>query len=236
VSEDPLRSALEALSRFYVGAATVSDTLTRVAELAVQAIAPVAYAGITMDIDGRKRTAVFTDAASPEIDRAQYDAGDGPCLTAYRECRTVTIDRTRAPGPWPEFRAAAADHGIGSTLSLPLVVGETAVGALNFYASDENAFDDASARTAELFAAQAAIVLANVHAYWEKHELSEGLAEAMKNRAVIEQAKGVLIGAEGISEDAAFAVLVKASQRENVKLREIARRIVENAITRRASV
>jgi AmiR/NasT family two-component response regulator len=57
--------------------------------------------------------------------------------------------------------------------------------------------------------------------------LAEGLGEAMKSRAVIEQAKGMLMAAQGCDEDTAFDLLVKASQRENVKLRDVARRIVE---------
>ena len=75
-------------------------------------------------------------------------------------------------------------------------------------------------------------MLANAQAYWDAHELSVRLGEAMKNRAVIEQAKGILIGAQGIDEDQAFGLLVRASQRENIKLRDIARRIVDNAIAR----
>jgi AmiR/NasT family two-component response regulator len=59
--------------------------------------------------------------------------------------------------------------------------------------------------------------------------LSAGLGEAMKSRAVIEQAKGVLMAAQRCSEDKAFELLVNASQRENVKLRDIATRIMENA-------
>jgi AmiR/NasT family two-component response regulator len=83
-----------------------------------------------------------------------------------------------------------------------------------------------------LFASQAAIVLANAQLYWDARELSEGLGEAMMHRAVIEQAKGVLMGAQGCDEDEAFQMLVKASQRENVKVRTVAKRIVDQAVSR----
>ena len=53
----------------------------------------------------------------------------------------------------------------------------------------------------------------------------EGLRAAMEHRSVIEQAKGVLMHSMQCSADAAFAVLVAASQRENVKLRDLAVRI-----------
>lgn len=235
MSDSPLTRSLAALSHFFVGDGTLQQTLARVAELSVEAVGPAEFAGITMIVEGRHRTAVFTDESSPEIDQAQYDADDGPCLTAFREQQTVRIQSTLRDGPWPEFRRAAAAHGIRSTLSLPLVVDERPVGALNFYATRERAFAADDIATATLFASQAAIVLANAQALWDARDLSSGLAEAMKHRAVIEQAKGILMAAQGCDEDAAFELLVKASQRENSKLRDIAQRIVDRVASGRSS-
>jgi AmiR/NasT family two-component response regulator len=71
-------------------------------------------------------------------------------------------------------------------------------------------------------------VLVNVSAYWTAFELSAQLHEAMSSRAVIEQAKGVLMAqSKDLTADQAFDLLRNASQKRNVKLREIARRIVE---------
>src|SRR4051794_19142388 len=131
--------------------------------------------GITMIVEGRQRTAVFTDEMAPEIDQAQYDSGDGPCLTAFAESRVTRIDDTLEPGDWMPFRAAAAEAGIRSTLSLPLLVENGALGAMNLYARTERAFKEDDRETGELFAAQAAIVLANTQAYWDARELSEHL-------------------------------------------------------------
>ena len=227
MADDPLTASLAALSRFFVGDGTLQDSLTRVTHLTVQAVEPADLAGITMLVEGRDRTAVFTDDTSPEIDQAQYDAGEGPCVDSFHQQRVTQVRSTLEDGPWPAFRRAAADHGILSTLSMPLVANARAVGALNLYARSEDAFGHADIEEASLFAAQAAIVLANSQAYWDARELSEGLAEAMKSRAVIEQAKGILMAVQGCDEDAAFDLLVKASQRENVKLRDVARRIVD---------
>jgi GAF domain-containing protein len=233
VADSPLTNSLAALSHFFVGDGTLEETLTRVADLTIEAVPPAELAGITMLVEGRHRTAIFTDDTAPEIDQAQYDSGEGPCLDAFHERRVRQIQSTLTDGPWPEFRRAAAEHGIRSTLSMPLLVEKSAVGALNLYARRERAFSDDDIDTASLFASQAAIVLANAQAYWDARELSSNLAEAMKNRAVIEQAKGMLMAAQTCNEDDAFQMLVRASQRENVKLREVARRIVERATTRR---
>jgi len=232
VADSPFTASLEALSRFFVGDVTLQDTLDRVATLAVEAIAPADMAGITMVVEGARRTPVFTHATAAEIDEAQYASGQGPCVEAFESKRLTEITSTREPGRWPEFRAAAAAQGVLSTVSFPLVVGERAVGALNFYARREHAFGDADRSDGALFASQAAIALANTQAYWDARELSVGLGEAMKNRAVIEQAKGMLMAAEGIDEEEAFAVLVRASQRQNVKLNVVARALMDSAIAR----
>jgi GAF domain-containing protein len=235
MSDAPLTESLAALSRFFVGDNTVQETLDRVADLTLEAVPAADLAGITMIVEGRERTAVFTDDTAPEIDQAQYDAGTGPCLEAFHEARVTEIPSTLEPGPWTDFRAAAREHGILSTMSFPLLVDKDAVGALNLYSRRERAFSDEDRRNGVVFAAQAAIVLANAQAYWDAHQLSTGLAEAMKHRAVIEQAKGILMANGGVDEGRAFDLLVRASQRENVKLRDIAIRIVDRAVAGRGN-
>ncbi len=225
-SSSPLGEGIAALSRFLVGELTIEDALDRIAELTVSSIEPVDFVGLTMLVEGRNRTAVFTDPSSPEIDQAQYDTGDGPCLTSFQTGQVVSIESTIDDGPFRAFREAAAAHGILSTLSLPMMADPDPVGAMNLYSRTEHGFGDAERQAAEQFATQAGIVLANAQAYWDAHGLSQRLSEAMESRAVIEQAKGILMAAQQCSPDEAFDLLVAASQRENVKLREIARRIV----------
>lgn len=231
MSGSPISESLAALSRFFVGDTTLEETLSRVADLTLEAVPSADIVGLTMLVEGRNRTAVFTDDASPEIDQAQYDTGDGPCLAAFDRQEVFVIDSTREQGRWPAFRAAAAAHGVASTMSLPMVIDKQGVGAMNLYARTERAFGDRERDTAMLFASQAAIVLGNAQAYWDARSLSERLGEAMRTRAVIEQAKGILMGAQRCGEDDAFDILVRASQRENIKLRDIAQRIVAAATT-----
>lgn len=221
------------LTRLLVVDQSLADTLRRVAELAVAAVPSADLVGLTMMTEGHARTAVFTDETAPQIDRAQYETGEGPCLEAFRSGRVVRIGSTLAEGPWPEFRRAAAEHGVRSTLSVPMMVARASVGAMNLYSRTEHAFDEDEQAMAARFADQAAVVLANADAYWSAYETSEHLREAMESRGVIEQAKGMLMSAQGCSEDEAFQLLVRASQRENRKLRNIAKEIVEANINRR---
>ncbi|HVE46462.1 MAG TPA: GAF and ANTAR domain-containing protein [Acidimicrobiales bacterium] len=231
---DHLAQSVAALSRFFVGDGTLAETLTRVAELSQQAVPNADFAGITMLVEGRPRTGVFTDETSPDIDATQYETGSGPCLDAFRNQIVYRIDSTDKETRWPAFSEAAAARGVKSTLSLPLVANHEGVGALNLYSHVEAAFSEEDEHVAMQFANQAGIVLANAQAYWDAHQLSQDLNEAMKSRAVIEQAKGILM-AQGRTADEAFQILVRASQRENTKLREVAGELVRRAEQRRPS-
>ena len=225
---DPLAAGLAVLSAYFVDDGTVGETLLRVAEIAKQMVA-ADMAGITMIVEGRPRTGVFTDPLAPEIDEAQYDAGTGPCIDAFRHQRIYRIDSTADDDRWPEFTRDALAHGVRSTLSVPLAVRGEAMGSFNLYAKSFSAFDDVNTRRVELFGRHAAIVLANSRIYWDARELNENLHQAMRSRATIDQAVGVLMAAGGRTPEAAFQVLVRASQRENRKLREIAEDIVGRA-------
>jgi GAF domain-containing protein len=206
----------------------MEDTLTRVCALAVDALPACDFAGITIMRDGKPETTAFTDPTSPEIDAAQYESGSGPCLDAFRQGRAFFIEDTHEELRWPEFAKAAADHGIRSTMSLPLNAEESTLGALNLYSGAVRAFPETDTEEVELFATHGAVVLANAQAYWASQTLSQQLREAMSSRAVIEQAKGVLMGRHRIDADAAFEMLKVESQRSNRKLRVIAQETIDS--------
>lgn len=112
-------------------------------------------------------------------------------------------------------------------LSVPLVAGSATVGALTLYALREQPLTAADAAAVTGFATTAAVVLANARAYWARYDMTVALQAAVDSRAVIDMAKGKLMASDDVSPDEAFALLVRASQRENVRVRDMARRIVE---------
>jgi transcriptional regulator with GAF, ATPase, and Fis domain len=230
---DARAAALSALVQFQVSETTVGQALHRIAEITRQAVPAADIVGMTtLDGEGRPTTAVYTDADSPAIDEAQYREGQGPCVDAWRNNTVIRVPRvTDCADRYPGFAAACQQHGVQSTLSLPMRAGEIALGAMNLYAHSLDGFGDDDESVAKDLAVAGAAVLANVSAYWTAFDLSVQLNEAMASRAVIEQAKGMLMaGNRGLTPDAAFELLRKASQRENVKLRELASRIVDSSM------
>jgi GAF domain-containing protein len=225
-SRSPLQDVVAALTRYFVGDQPLGATLQRVAELTVQALPQTAHIGITMMVDGRPGTAIFTDPEVVEIEQAQYRSGDGPCLDAFRDGKSHVIADTRDPGSWVEFRESAFRHGVLSTLSMPLIAHLGPVGALNLYSPTVDAYTQDDIDIGESFASQAGFVLVNAQAYWDAKTLSENLEQAMRSRATIEQAKGIIMAATHCAPERAIELLIEQSQHENIKLRELAGEIV----------
>jgi GAF domain-containing protein len=203
--------------------------LQRVATAGCQLLSGCAGASVTIIERGRPTTVSSTTDAAVAVDLAQYDADDGPCLSAAREERAYPIDNIILDDRWPEFRAEALVQGFGSSLSVPMFLGGDIQSSLNVYGAEPGAFSDDDERLATTFVAQASVVVANAHAYWSSFEVTRNLTTALANRAVIEQAKGVLITRHGYADDEAFAELRQRSQRANRKLRDVAVELVDEA-------
>ncbi|HEX7306648.1 GAF and ANTAR domain-containing protein [Lentzea sp.] len=192
------------------------ETMDAIVHSAVGSIPGAEHAGI-MTILGRKeiKTVATTGDLPCQVDQAQYDSGEGPCLTALYKAKIVPVPDVVADGRWTEFSQRVVDLKVGSMLSFQLFVENEDLGALNLYSAQTHAFDDESEHVGSLFAGHAAIALASAQ---ERRQLSA----AVQTRDLIGQAKGILMERHQIDADQAFAVLVRTSQHTNLKLREIA--------------
>lgn len=139
---------------------------------------------------------------------------------------TIAVADTAASTDYPDFGRIARRRGITHILSIGLPVQQQTTGALNIYGSGGNPFDAETREVASAFAGYAAVAVANVGAYARAQNLARNLQRALQSRAVIEQAKGILMAQRGISAEAAFELLSMYSQTSNRKLRDIARDIV----------
>ena len=128
-----------------------------------------------------------------DLDETQYRDGFGPCLEVAQSAGTVTVPDMTAETRWPAFARQALVVGVHSSLSVALPLQEAVVGALNIYASQPAVFDQDTIEMARTFAGYAAVAIANVRLYQSTATLAEDMRRAMETRAVIEQAKGILI-------------------------------------------
>ncbi len=229
--EPAVAASLLALARILFSGQSVELTLEAVAKLAQETIEGCDSASVTVVEGGRATTTVSTSELAWDIDQHQYRSGQGPCLDAVRMQAVVRVDSFADERRWPELTPAAIEHGARSSLSLPLVVLDEAVGALNLYSRVEAGFANGEG-VGQVFATQAAITMANATALHRATELAGNLSVALEHRDVIGQAKGILMAQSDLSAEEAFDVLRRASQRSNRKLYDLALDVV----ARRASL
>lgn len=202
--------------------------LQRVADLAAQTLPGVDGLSLTLVEDGRARSAAFTTPLAALLDERQYEAGFGPCLDAAMSGETVRVDLGAEEDVYPAFAGVARRQGVRAAASVGMPVPQRVVGAMNLYSTSGDIDDDTLVQ-ARTFASYAAVALANASLYGSTARLAEQLQEAMRSRAVIEQAKGILMARLALGPDDAFAHLSKTSQQTNTKLRDMAADIVARA-------
>lgn len=229
---DALWRSVADLSGLLLSEEDQETTLRRVGDLAVRSIAGCDAVGVTISNDGAPSTRAATGGLVYEVDSFQNDIDEGPCLHAVRTRTVVEVPDMATDDRWPRFSAHASERGLLSSLSLPLIVRGDALGALNLYAFRPESFDAADRQTGTMFAAQAAVAVANAQTYAASVKVARELREALESRAVIDQAMGILIGRNHFDADEAFTALRVRSQKENRKLRDVAGDIVRDASQR----
>jgi GAF domain-containing protein len=219
-------AAFAELGRIKLGETDLDGILAHVAGLAQQTLPGAREVSITLVRDSRPETAATTGPLALRLDEWQYEGGDGPCLQAAADKTTVSAPDLATESRWPGWAGRAAAAGAGSSLSVGLPILETLTGALNIYGATRDAFDEEAITLAQTFAGYAAVALANAHLYETTANLAQHMQSAMETRAVIEQAKGIIMGERRCTADEAFDILTKASQNTNRKVRDIAAALV----------
>jgi GAF domain-containing protein len=231
---DDVTAALDGLSQVMSQEEDLGVILHRACLQAVHAIPEADAASVTLLRGDDPHTAATTDEVAAEIDHAQCRAGEGPCLDAAKSGEVMRVSVADAGGLWPAFTAAATRSGVTSYLSAPLFVDKEYHGSLSLYGNQPHGFRKLDAALLELYTAAAEGALGNARRYLLSRQHIEQLRAALSSRAVIDQAKGILMAANRITADEAFERLVRRSQRANVKLRDVATRIVTDAIRRKS--
>lgn len=203
--------------------------LQSVAAQVVATIPAADMAGVTIlsARDKAPETVACTDERALDVDVDQYRANEGPCLEAARTRQVVRVRIDDAALWWPAFAKNVAGMGVASYLSAPLSVDDTHVGALNLYSFDGHGFSEIDEVLVQVFVAAVEGAVWNARRAEQWRSEVEGLREAMKTRASIEQAKGMLMVLHGISAERAFEVLVEQSQSRNIRVAAIAAEVVE---------
>lgn len=194
-------------------------TLDRICRLAVETIETCEHAGITLNERNRLRSVAATDDVPRAADAVQDETQEGPCVDAIREQEVFVTGKLLDEERWPNFaRRAHADSGIESVMSFRLYADAETFGALNLYSKKREAFGEDDLHLGSIFSAHAAVAFSAM-------QQQQHLEAALVARDTIGRAKGILMARSGLTDEEAFDVLRQASQRMNLKLREVAERV-----------
>ncbi|MEW2075125.1 MULTISPECIES: ANTAR domain-containing protein [unclassified Streptomyces] len=213
-----LAEALTAAARQLHETSTPESTLDTAVRLAVDLVPGADHAGISViGRDNRRSTLAWTDDVVRTAEE-DGDPGAGPQPYWHRLWNTPVAEVEDSEND--EGDDALSGLGLRSVLSLRLRADRRRLTVLTAYARKPRAFDETALRIGRLFTAHVGIAL-------DSATVREQLTEAMRTRDLIGQATGILMERLDIDAAGAFDSLVRASQRENVKLRDLARRIVD---------
>ncbi len=198
-----------------------ADTAERLCEHTRTALAADSAGVLRHHRSGDTSTA-STDSRVAEAQQLQLELDEGPCLDALRDDApdVVWAADLEHESRWPTWTPRARALGYRSVLSMGLRTTGRRFGSLNVYSARPDAFGVDDRAVAALMAQHASLALAS-------QVDRETLGHALDSRTQIGVATGILMARYDVSQEQAFGVLRRYSQHANVKLREVADRVVE---------
>lgn len=199
----------------------LEDLLAAIVRAVLETI-PEAEGGSISLVAARKTTTLesLTSSVSERLGVIHTEEGQGPWLDAAHQRHTLRVPDLTSEDRWPAFARRAVAETEARSLVSPLFVDDEDLGAVNLYSTHRDAFTDESERIGLLVATHAAVALAS-----SRHAAQ--LGEAIRSRDVIGQAKGILMERHELTAEQAFALLIRASNHTNRKLRDVAEHVAD---------
>ncbi|MEU5345978.1 GAF and ANTAR domain-containing protein [Streptomyces sp. NPDC020766] len=207
----------------------VIDLLQRLSTRCVELL-DVSAAGILLvDAHGELQIIAASDEHARLLELFALQHDQGPCVECYRTgtARTnIDLTRPETTTAWPRFAGRARETGYVTTHALPLRLRNRVVGALNLFQSTPHRLGDADIALAQALADVATIAILQQRTLEQSHIENSQLATALTSRILVEQVKGVLAERWNTSVDDAFAAFRSYARSRQLRLAELAARII----------
>jgi GAF domain-containing protein len=229
VSLHDVREALTQLGKLRFGEMRVEDAMQEIVQT-THAIFDVDGAGLMLaDADHHLRNVAVSDDRMQHLEELQIRHQEGPCVAAFDGKQLVGVEDLTEDPRWPLFRAAAVDRGVRAVLASPLPYNQDAVGVVAVLSEDRHPWSAEGELALLAFTDLAALLIATMMQGQEQYQLAEQLQGALNSRAVIEQAKGVLMGQQGLSARVAYEKLRSQARSERRRLTAVSADVVRSA-------
>lgn len=223
---DAARTALERLGSTTLRDRSMESVLQTVVDLVADVLPGRPDSSLTLVVRGRPSTLASSGELATVLDGSQYAQGRGPCLHAATTGELTEVADVRQERRWPDHRRTALGHGCLSSLSVPMAVDDRVSGALNVYAREPHAFDDTARAVARRFVPYAAAAVGTMLTHQDARDMADDLQRDLESRAVLDQARGLLMERYTLTADQASRALARVSMRSNTEVRDVADRLV----------
>jgi GAF domain-containing protein len=230
VTPEDVRQALNDLGRLRFGEMRVEEAMHQIVRT-THAIFSVDGAGLMLaDTEHQLRNAAVSDERVRHLEELQIEHREGPCITAFEDKMLVGAPDLTTESRWPSFSKAAVDRGVRAVLASPIPYNQDAVGVVAVLSQEEHPWSAEAELALLAFTDLAALLIASMMLGEQQTELAEQLQGALNSRAVIEQAKGVLIGRHGLSAQGAYEQIRAQARAERRKVATVAAELVGRAV------
>ncbi|MET0900791.1 MAG: GAF and ANTAR domain-containing protein [Mycobacterium sp.] len=220
-SKHDLAVRMASLARDVAMPTAVEEVLKGVTAAVLELVPGAEFSGVLLLGKGKDyETLAPTADVMFDLDRAQVDTGQGPCIEAAVDDLIVRTDDFQEESRWPKYTPLVLDMGLRSAVSFKLYTATRTAGALNVFSSQPDAFDAESEAIGSVLAAHAAAAIV-------ASRQGEQLQSALSSRDLIGQAKGIIMERYDVDALRAFDMLRELSQSGNVKLVDIAKQVID---------
>ena len=230
VTLQDLHRALTELGRLRFGEMPIEDAMHEIVQT-THTIFDVDGAGLMLaDAEHHLRNLAVSDERLSLLEELQIQHQEGPCITAFDDKQLVQAQDLTDDPRWPAFSEAAVDRGLRAVLASPVPYNQDAIGVVAVLSAKCRPWSAEEELALLAFTDLAAVLIASMLQGKQNSELAAQLQGALNSRAVIEQAKGVLIGQRGLSAHAAYEQLRAQARAERRKLGAVSAELVRNAV------
>ncbi|TLM71306.1 GAF and ANTAR domain-containing protein [Pseudarthrobacter sp. NamB4] len=232
---DEFSTAIARIQGLLLTEEKVASAVRLLAKAAKESVPASIGAGVSLlDSRGRRISSGYTDRIVEQADAAQYESGEGPCLTAWAAEEPVLVKHLPEEQRWPEWRSAVRPLPILSVVSAPLIAGKECIGTLKLYSATAHAYDGSSAGLLQLFANPAATLLTHIQASEAPLKMTEALQSSLHSRDLVNRACGVLMQRLGLGHEDALRQLMKQARDTRSTLQQASEAILAGTPASRA--